>query len=685
MRTMKRWACFGHAVGKETSRLTAARWAYRIGRAGLALLLVSGAPAAPGAEPDTATKARVEAAFGQLPLLFIENRGQLDPAVAYYVQGRSTSLYFAPGGLTFVLSGTPDPKAPRLTEGLVKTKLNPERTPERWALKLDFLGTNPNVKPVAEAPQEAVISYFKGPPSKQQAGLKTYATLRYPDLWPGIDLVYSGTVNRMKYHFVVKPGADPRTIRLAYRGTTGVQVSDAGRLEVVTPLGNLQDDRPVSYQEVNGKRVEVTTDYALEPKAEAGSHAYGFKLGDYDHRRPLVLDPAVFVYAGYIGGDDSDGGFGIAVDKEGNAYVTGGTSSTEASFPVKGGPDLTFNGGFQDAFVAKVNASGTALVYAGYIGGNSDDLGFGIAVDKEGNAYVTGGTSSTEASFPVKGGPDLTFNGDFDAFVAKVNASGTALVYAGYIGGDRNENGVGIAVDKKGNAYVTGSTFSTEASFPVKKGPDLTFNGGFDAFVAKVNASGTALVYAGYIGGDGDDGGRGIAVDKRGNAYVTGAAGSTEASFPVKVGPDLTFSAFDDTFVAKVHASGTALVYAGYIGGDGFDEGFGIAVDKKGNAYVTGETRSTEATFPVKGGPDLTFNGDAGDPGGGGDAFVAKVNASGTALVYAGYIGGNSDDLGFGIAVDKKGNAYVTGLTSSTEASFPVKGGARPELQRRRH
>jgi beta-propeller repeat-containing protein len=444
----------------------------------------------------------------------------------------------------------------------------------------------------------------------------------------------------------------------------------------------------VAYQEVRGKRVEVTTDYALEPKAEAGSHAYGFKLGGYDRSRPLVLDPAVLVYAGYIGGDDGDGGFGIAVDKKGNAYVTGETLSTEASFPVTVGPDLTFNGGFVDAFVAKVNASGTALVYAGYIGGDNFDFGSGIAVDKKGNAYVTGQTSSAEATFPVTVGPDLTFNSGFDpvaggalrdAFVAKVNASGTALVYAGYIGGDNFDVGNGIAVDKKGNAYVTGFTDSTEATFPATVGPDLTFNGVRDAFVAKVKVSGTALVYAGYIGGDGSDGGSGIAVDKMGNAYVTGQTASTEATFPVTVGPDLThnggfFDAFvvDDAFVAKVKASGTALVYAGYIGGDDFDQGFGIALDKKGNAYVTGQTSSVEASFPVKIGPDLTFNG------GFVDAFVAKVKASGTALVYAGYIGGDDSDFGSGIAVDKKGNAYVTGSTFSTEASFPVKIG--PDL-----
>jgi hypothetical protein len=210
-----------------------------------------------------------------------------------------------------------------------------------------------------------------------------------------------------------------------------------------------------------------------------------------------------------------------------------------------------------------------------------------------------------------------------------VNPVGTALVYAGYIGGSGVDVGNGIAVDSAGNAYVTGWTLSTD--FPVTVGPDLTFNGGtYDAFVAKVNATGTALVYAGYIGCSGEDLGTGLAVDSTGNAYVTGYTSSTQATFPVTVGPDLTYSGGKyDAFVAKVNAAGSALVYAGYIGGGGEDRGYGIAVDSAGNAYVTGITSSNEATFPVVGGPDLTFNG-------GFDAFVAKVNPAGTALVYAG-------------------------------------------------
>jgi hypothetical protein len=379
------------------------------------------------------------------------------------------------------------------------------------------------------------------------------------------------------------------------------------------------------------------------------------------------VNPAgtALVYAGYIGGSGEEEGTGIAVDSAGNAYVTGFTTSTEASFPVTVGPDLTFNGGTHDAFVAKVNPAGTALVYCGYIGGGGEDAGYGIAVDSAGSAYVTGQTDSTEASFPVVGGPYLNYNGNTDAFVAKVNPAGTALVYAGYIGGSGFDLGFGIAVDSAGNAYVTGYTSSDEGSFPITVGPDLESNGNADAFVAKVDPTGTALVYCGYIGGAGPDYGFGIAVDSAGNAFVTGSTDSDEGSFPVTVGPDLTFNGVADAFVAKVNPAGTALVYAGYIGGNSRDEGRGIAVDSAGNAYVTGATLSTEASFPVTVGPGLVHKGLY-------DAFVAKVNPAGTALVYAGYIGGSRVDVGYGIAVDSAGNAYVTGWTDSTEATFPV-------------
>ena len=504
-----------------------------------------------GPAPTPATRDRVIETYGKLPLYFVENRGQLDARVAYYVQGHDKSIYFTSQGVTYALTGGGEAKGEPRVRPVGFRQAAPAS--QHWAVKLDFVGAN-QVTPAGEERAAAVVSYFKGPREDWKAGLPTYSSVVYRELWPGIDLRYSGTVNRLKYEFVIQPGASTEAIRLAYRGAQ-VRLNGEGELEVTTPVGGFRDEKPYAYQEAAGGREEIAATYALGAGQE-----YGFQVGTYDRSRPLVLDPAVLVYAGYIGGSGTDLGLhGIAVDQFGNAYVTGSTTSTEATFPETVGPDLTSNGG-EDAFVAKVNAAGTALVYAGYIGGSSFDRGLGIAVDGSGNAYVTGQTFSNEGAFPETVGPDLTFNGgDYDAFVAKVNAAGTALGYAGYIGGSGDDVGIGIAVDGSGNAYVAGWTFSTEGTFPETVGPDLTFNGGaFDAFVAKVNAAGTALVYAGYIGGSGEDHGAGIAVDGSGNAYVTGSTSSTEATFPVTVGPDLTSNAnggYSDAFVAKISPS----------------------------------------------------------------------------------------------------------------------------------
>src|SRR6266511_1591211 len=636
-------------------------------------------PAPPGDLPATrvdpsalpqagaASAVRLKEAVRKLPLYFIENRGQADPRVAYYVQGAGTSVYFSRAGITFALTSPAKSEAGTAAAPTGEARPAPPASArERWAVKLDFLGANPDAKPAGEDRTEAVVSYFKGDRADWKTGLPTYGRVVYTNLWPGIDLDYTGAGGRLKYTFVVRPGADPKRIRLAYRGGTAVGVSGEGRLSVSTPVGPLVEDTPYVYQEAGADRVQVEAAYALEAEEAGGTRRFGFRVGPYVPGKPLFLDPVVLAYCGFIGGSAGEAANAVAVDGSGNAYVTGNTGSSEASFPVAVGPDLTYNGGFGgDAFVAKVNAAGTALVYCGYIGGSGDDYGYGVAVDGLGNAYVTGQTTSTEATFPVTVGPDLTANGQNDAFVAKVNAAGTALVYCGYIGGVNGDFGNGVAVDNSGNAYVTGYTSSTQATFPVIVGPDLTYRAANDAFVAKVKADGTGLVYCGYIGGSGGDFGQGIAVDGSGNAYVVGYTDSTAASFPETVGPDLTFNGSTDAFVAKVNAAGTALVYCGYIGGSGIDIAYGVAVDTAGNAYVTGYTLSSEATFPVAVGPDLTFKG-------GNDAFVAKVNAAGTALVYCGYIGGSGDERGFGVAVDTAGNAYVTGQTTSTEATFPV-------------
>jgi len=332
-------------------------------------------------------------------------------------------------------------------------------------------------------------------------------------------------------------------------------------------------------------------------------------------------------YCGYIGGSGVDwSSGGIAVDGSGRAYVVGNTSSTQATFPVAVGPDLTYNGGDRDSFVARVNAAGTALEYCGYIGGSGWEEPHGMALDSAGRVYVIGSTFSTGSTFPVTVGPDLTYNGGEDAFVARVNAAGTALEYCGYVGGSGEDNGASVDVDPAGHAYLTGYTNSTEGSFPLAVGPDVTYNGGFDAFIARVSATGDTLDRCGYLGGSEDDGGCDIALDAAGNVYVAGVTASDETSFPVLEGPDLTYNeGATDVFVARVDAAGEDLDYCGYIGGSGQDSGGtlpftqDLAVDSYGNAYVAGTTASTDGSFPTVVGPDLTYNG------GTWDAFVAKV------------------------------------------------------------
>jgi len=358
------------------------------------------------------------------------------------------------------------------------------------------------------------------------------------------------------------------------------------------------------------------------------------------------------------------------VDGAGHAYVTGETSSTAATFPETSGAFQAAKSDFLDAFVAKVNPSGSALVYASYLGGTGFDVGNGVAVDGAGNAYVVGQTDSKAATFPITPGAFQPANaGGLDAFVAKVNPSGSALAYSSFLGGSGEfDRGNAVALDGAGNAYVAGETDSPAATFPDTPGAfQPTNDGGIeDAFVAKVNPSGSALAYASFLGGSGDDRAFGIAVDGAGNAYVAGKATSTAATFPETSGAFQAASGGgDDAFVAKVNPSGSALVYAGFLGGGGADFAQGIAVDAAGNAYVTGQTASTAATFP-----DTPGNFQA-DNAGGADAFVAEVNATGSALVYATFLGGSSFDSGFAIAVDLAGSAYVAGVASSTAATFP--------------
>jgi hypothetical protein len=406
--------------------------------------------------------------------------------------------------------------------------------------------------------------------------------------------------------------------------------------------------KPLVYQRSKGEteRHLIAGSYTVN-----GRHEVGFEVASYDKSKALIIDP-VLRYSTYLGGSSYDVGTGIAADAKGNAYVTGNTYSTD--FPTEN-PLAGTLASNDDVFVTKLNGAGNELVYSTYLGGNGYDAGYGIAVDAAGNAYVTGSTTST--NFPTANPFQSTFGGDNDAFVTKLNAAGNALTYSTYLGGSNADAGSGIAVDTGGDAYVTGYTYST--NFPTANPYQATLGGVENAFVTKLNTEGSGLVYSTYLGGSSYDVGNGIAADANGNAYVTGYTYSTD--FPTVNPYQAALAGVYDAFVTKLDGVGNAAFYSTYLGGSNGDGGVGIAVDTGGNAYVTGYTYSTN--FPTK-------NPFQSALGGVDDAFVTKLNAAGNALTYSTYLGGSSNDAGYGIAVDSGGNAYVTGFTYST--NFPT-------------
>jgi hypothetical protein len=600
---------------------------------------------------------------------------------AFYTLGSDPEALFSAGGVRFVLGrGESEPPAPKF-------------------LALEFIGGRKDVEPVGEDPSGAPFSWFHATREQWKTGLPMYSRVVYPNLWPGIDLVYSGEGGRLEYSFNVAPGADPANIRLGYPEDATLARSPDGSLSIILAHGedsstvrdpngglavmrdtvklSLRDDPPHAFQEIDARRVDVPVSF--ETGAAGSPKQYGFQVGAHDPGRPLVIDPASFVYAGFLGSVDVDRGLGVAVDASGATYLTGQINTpTETAF--------TF-----DAYVAKIDLAGTSLVYYSLFAGSHEDEGFDIAVDADGNAYFTGGTLSED--YPVAVGPDLTSNGKADAFVTKLAPSGTDIVYSGFLGGTGVDYAEGIVVDGDGNAFVEGLVGSNQRSFPVIVGPDRSYNGGpFDTFIARIKAVPSSPVvtenlwYCGYIGGNDDDTGNGgtdghVAIDSSGAAYVSGMTKSTERSFPTGRGFG-SIPGFDhsqnggfDAYVVKVQPDGGRLAYATYVGGAKDDMGFGMAVDAAGNAYFTGATESDEKSFPVTVGPDLTYNGGDSQSG---DAFVVKLNASGTALVYCGYIGGSDCEKGEGVALDASGALVVVGYTESSEATLPVTGG--PDL-----
>ena len=497
-------------------------------------------------------------------------------------------------------------------------------------------------------------NYFLGnDPDKWRTNVPHYAKVQYKDVYPGVDLVYYGNQRQLEYDLVVRPGTDPGAITLSFEGVERLRIDAQGDLVLETQDGEIRQHKPLVYQEVDGGRQEIAGAYVL-----SGGRQVGFQVAAYDASRPLIIDP-VLIYSTYLGDSGQDGARDIAVDSSGNIYLTGTTDST--SFPTASPIQAAIGGGSgNDAFVTKLNAAGSALIYSTYLGGSAFERGRDIAVDASGNAYVVGRTFSTD--FPTASPFQAALGGTQDAFVTKLNAAGSALVYSTYLGGSASETGFEIALDSSGNAYITGSTSSTD--FLTASPIQAASGGGTDAFVTKLNAAGSALVYSTYLGGSGSDSGRGIAVDASGNAYVAGRTPSTDfpTASPIQAALGGTGGLLD-AFVTKFNAAGSALVYSTYLGGSAADFAKGIAIDTSGNAYVTGETDGS-TDFPTASPIQSTFGGGCCD------GFVTKLNVGGSALVYSTYLGGSNIDDGVSIAVDASGNAYVAGRTGSTD--FPT-------------
>jgi hypothetical protein len=593
--------------------------------------------------------------LSHLPVSFEANRGQFDRRVAFAAHGPGYTLFLTSSGTMDVLqAGLPRQQYEARTERQLGQMFSPAPPRKQAVVRFHFVRANPRPRIVGLNELPGKVNYFLGnDPHQWHTNIPTYARVEYQDIYPGINLVYSSRNGRLEYDWIVRPGGNPTLIKLLVEGGRHVRLDGADNLVLESGVGLVRQSKPVIYQRRGGRKHIIAGGYVLR-----GQQAH-FRVGAYDVQKPLVIDPSL-TYSTYLGGSDYDAGHGIAVDSSGNAYVTGFTLST--NFPPRN-PLQPASGAPADAFVTKLNASGTGSVYTTYLGGNGADEGSGIAIDSAGSAYVTGNTLST--NFPTQNSVQAASGGDDDAFVAKLDPSGGVLVYSTYLGGRKSDGGEGIAVDRSGDAYVTGAT--TSAHFPTHNPLQPTNDGGYlKAFVTELNAAGSALVYSTYLGGSSGDGGYSIALDSAGNAYVTGSTASTD--FPIQNPVQAAYGGAGDAFVSELNAGGTALGYSTYLGGSGQDTGYGIAVSSSGNAYVTGYTQSTD--FPTTSGSFQTSHSFSCNAWAcGSTAFVTKLSIAGS-LVYSTYLGGSGSDEGHGIAVDGSGNAYVAGLTLSTD--FPT-------------
>ncbi|MGB9123418.1 MAG: SBBP repeat-containing protein [Candidatus Angelobacter sp.] len=671
-------------------------------------------------EAQEQTRSRIEVGYGNLPLSFEPNRGQTDPRVKFLSRAGNRTLWLTSDEAVLAVGRPSRPDGPDAKKaGAVK-----EDQIAPAVLRMKFVGANTSPAIEGEARQSGTVNYFAGKPNEWRTNIATYARVRYRSLYPGIDLVFYGNNRELEYDLVVGAGADPGRIKLAVAGADEVRIDAEGNLVLKTSQGEVAQQKPKVYQRKGNTLTAVAGDYVITGKDEVG-----FRLGSYDRNTAVVIDP-VLRYSSFLGGSQIDeastiaidsskravvGGFTesldfptttgapssgsqafitkfdftgshlvfsvffsdvdsfpqLALDAENNIYVTGTTSSDH--FPTTPGAFQRTRVGGLDAFAAKLNPSGTALIYSTLLGGTGDEQGPSIAIDPSGNAYITGDTGSQD--FPTTSGAfqrtcklNTFLNACVSAFVTKLNANGSQALYSTYLGGHGSQEGLGIAADRNGQAFVVGLTTATD--FPTTAGSaQPVAPGSQDGFVTKISSSGSHLVYSTYLGGTGPDFARDIALDSLGNAYITGDTASgdfpVKNAFQPKGGPGVS------PFVTKLSPSGT-IVYSTYMGGSFTgDDGIGIAATPDGQAYVTGRTASQQ--FPTS---QTAFQRVFG---GANDIFITKFSPTGK-LIYSSYLGGRGNDFPTAVALDTDTNAYLTGIADfqspNAVSNFPVTPGA---------
>jgi RHS repeat-associated protein len=628
--------------------------------------------------------------YGRVPLRFEPNAGQADPQVRYISRGNGYAMYFTPTKIVLALDVS--------TNASESQRPFPLRKPPHHQFApayLEFENANRDTVISAEQTLPEKINYFIGnDPAQWRTGISAFGRIRYQNIYPGIDLAFYGNQSHLEYDFAVAPGANPKAIVLKLEGADNAAIEANGDLVFSVKGQRTYFRRPAVYQNIDGTRQDVAGSYRLK------GNSISFEIGNYDKSQPLVIDP-VLSYSTFLGGAGGVTlGLGIACDSSGDAYVGGETTAIFTNVWTQGAFQTNYAGGTYngDAFIAKIGPTGTNLVYLTYLGGSGDDLALGISVDSAGNAFVAGGTLSTDfpttnALYPTDPTP---FSVEFgfqpaSGFVAELNTNGSRLIYSTYLGGS-NDTGTAetliedMTIDSSDNAYLTGWTFSS--NFPVTihafqrhfPGTNYTIGLNYNGFLTEIASNDSSLVYSTYLGGTNADDGIGIAVDNSNYVYITGETASW--NFPTdnvptnlpsgqyingvnNGNPGYLWDAFVTKFppLTNQPSSITNLVYSFFLGGSENDYGYGIAADTNGNAYVVGYTYSLN--FPTNNGLDCSLNSGNGNTSIS-DAFVTKLAASGEVL-YSTYLGGSNTDIAYAVAAQNDGEAVIVGETGSTD------------------